>query len=76
MRKLKTLGLNNAGLKTFFESNIHSILIYGAVAWFTIMCKQSKDKLDSIQRHATRVIFPHLVYDELNMQTLHDFIFF
>ena len=29
--------------------------------------------------HATRVIFPHLVYDErlteLRMQTLHDFIF-
>ena len=79
MRKLKTLGLNNAGLKTFFESNIRSILIYGAPAWFTIMCKQSKDKLESIQRHATRVIFPHLAYDErlteLRMQTLRDFIF-
>ena len=79
MRKLKTLGVNNAGLKKFFESNIRSISIYGTPAWFTVKCKQSKDKLESIQRHAARVIFPHLPYDErlieLRTQTLHDFIF-
>ena len=43
------------------------------------MCKQFKDKLESIQRHATRVIFPHLAYaerlTELRMHTLHGFIF-
>ena len=59
MRKWKTLGPNNAGVKTFFGSNIRSILIYVAPAWFTIMWNQSIDKLESIQRHATRVIFPH-----------------
>ena len=56
-----------------------STLIYGAPAWLTLMCKQSKDKLESIQRHANRVSFPHLTYaerlTELRMQTLHDFIF-
>ena len=59
MRKWKTLGPNNAGVKTFFGSNIRSFLIYVARAWFTIMWNQSIDKLESIQRHATRVIFPH-----------------
>ena len=80
MRKWKTLGPNNAGVKTFFGSNIRSILIYVALAWFTIMWNQSIDKLESIQRHATRVIFPHWAYDErlteLRMQTVHDFYFY
>ena len=80
MRKLKTLGVNNAGLKTFFESNIRSISIYGTPAWFPVTCKQSKDNLESIQWHVARVIFSHLAYNErlieLRRQTLHDFIFY
>ena len=65
--------------KPFYESNIRSILIYGARAWFTILSDQCKEKLESIQRSATRVIFPDLAYEDrlelLVLQTLSDFVF-
>ena len=44
------------------------------------MCNQSNDKLEHIQRHPTRVIFPHWANDErltqLKMQALDGFIFY
>ena len=65
--------------KPFYESNIRSILIYGARAWFTILSDQCKEKLESIHRSAARVIFPDLAYEDrlelLVLQTLSDFVF-
>ena len=79
MRKLKTIGLNRAGLKTFYETNIRSLLIYGAPAWYSLLSQQCKDKLESVQRTATRIMLPDLEYtdrlDILAMPQLNNFIF-
>ena len=79
MRKLKTLGLNATGLKTFYETNIRSLLVYGSPAWYTLLSKQCKETLESVQRSATRIIFPDLSYDDrrcmLAVPVLNDFIF-
>ena len=80
MRALNTLGMNSVCLKTFYVSNIGSLLIYGAPAWYTILSDQCKEKLESTQRSATGVIFPYLAYREdrlelLVLPTLDDFIF-
>ena len=68
------------GSRHFFESNIHSIFIYGAPAWFTMMCKQSKRQNGKHTKTCHQSDFSTFsLYDErlteLRMQTLHDFIF-
>ena len=81
MRKLKTIGLNQAGLKTFYETNIRSLLIYGAPAWYSLLSQQCKDKLEQVQRTATRIILhvPDFEYAHrlviLALPQLNDFIF-
>ena len=79
MRQLKSYGLNSDGLKTFYISNIRSILLYGAPAWHSLLSVSSKEKLESIQRSATRIITPDLCHieslDFLSIPLLNDFIF-
>ena len=79
MRKLKTLGLNSTGLKTFYIANIRSILVYGTPAWYNILTPNSKDYSEKIQKSATRIIFPDFSYTDrlalLCIPTLNDFIF-
>ena len=79
MRQLKTAGLNADGLKTYFITNIRSILLYGSPAWYTLLSQTCKDSLELIQRSATRVILPDLDYDDrlvqLGLPTLNSFIF-
>ena len=53
MRQLKMLGLNAAGLKTFYTSTIRSLLLYGAPAWHSILNSTNKDKLELVQRSAS-----------------------
>ena len=57
MRQLKVQGLNTEGLETFYTSNVRSILLYGAPAWYSFISKDSKDMLERIQRSATRIIY-------------------
>ena len=79
MRQLKSFGLNSDGLKTFYISNIRSILLYGAPAWHSLLSLSSKEKLESIQRSATRIITPDMCHkdrlDFLSIPLLNDFIF-
>ena len=79
MRQLKVLGLNAAGLKTFYTSNIRSLLLYGAPAWHSILNSTCKDKLELVQRSASRIIYPDLCHEErlalLSLPLLNDFIF-
>ena len=64
MRKLETLGLNVAELKTFDETNIGSLSVYGSPAWYyTFLSQQCKETLESAQRSAKHIIFPDLSYD-------------
>ena len=79
MRKLKIIGLGRQGLKTFYLSNIRSIICYAAPAWFTLLSKHDKNNLEKIQRAATRVILPDTEYDDrltlLDIPLLSDFMF-
>ena len=60
MRKLKTFGLNNDGLKTFYVSNIRSVMSYAAPAWYTLLSNTNKQRLERLQRSATRIITPDM----------------
>ena len=79
MRTQKTLGMDSVGLKTFYVSNIRSLLIYGDPTRYTIFSDQCKEKLESTQRSAARFIFPDLAYEDrlelFVLQTLNNFIF-
>ena len=37
MRQLKVQGLNTEGLRKFYTSNVRSILLYGAPAWYSFI---------------------------------------
>ena len=78
MQKLKKLGLNASGLKTFYETNIPSLLVYNSPAWYTLLSQQCKETLESVQKSATRIIFSDLSYDDrrcmLAVPVLNDFI--
>ena len=80
MRKLRTLGLSNDGLKTFYLTNIRSVICYAAPAWFCLLLNHDKNKLESIQRTATKIILPDVEYADrlklLGIPLLTDFMFF
>ena len=59
MRQLKSLGLNNAGLVTFYITNVRSVLTYASPAWFLLLSDFSKNELEKVQRSATRIVLPH-----------------
>jgi hypothetical protein len=79
MRQLKNLGLNKRGLCVFYCSNIRSILTYAAPVWHEFLTTQSRTLLESIQRSATRIIYPDFSYEErlrfLSLSPINDFIF-
>ena len=71
LRQLKILGMNAEGLKTFYCSNIRSLLGYAAPAWFTLLGDTDSNRLEKVQRTATRVILPDQEYeDRLEMLSL------
>ena len=63
LRQLKILGMNSDGLNTFYCSNIRSLLSYVAPAWFTLLGDTNLEKLEKVQRSATRIILPDYEYD-------------
>ena len=79
LRQLKVIGMNSEGLKQFYVANIRSILSYASPAWFCMLSQTDKDRLERIQRSATRTIFPNNEYQDrlslLHLPTLCDFIF-
>ena len=79
MRQLKSLGLNSEGLTKFYCTNIRSIIVYAAPAWYGILCDRDKQKLEAIQKAASKIIYPTFTYDmrcvRLNIPTIQDFVF-
>ena len=63
MRKLKANGLNNEGLRTFYRSNISSLICYAVRAWYTFLSDHNKTRLERLQRSATRIIFSDFDYE-------------
>jgi hypothetical protein len=79
MRLLRRQGLDSAGLKTYYISNIHTIITYASTAWFLLCSKKNQQLLEQVQRHATRIIAPDIHgYEErlraLGLMTLEVFI--
>ena len=79
MKKLKTIGLNAEGLKMFYISNIRSVMSYAAPCWYTFLSDTNKQRLETIQKTAVKVILPEFSYEEiliaLNLPTINDFLF-
>ena len=58
--KLKRLGVDCDRLRSFYLANIRSVLAYAAPAFISILAKCDVEKLESVQRHATRIMMPEL----------------
>ena len=62
LRQLRILGMDTKGLRTFYCANIRSVLTYAAPAWYFLLSKQDQDRLEKVQRYATRIILPDCDY--------------
>lgn len=58
LRKLRNAGANTNSLLSFYMANIRSVMTYAAPVWYTLLSKQDLNRLESIQRSATRIIIP------------------
>ena len=56
MRVLKCLGMNSTGLKTYYVSNIGSVLTYASQAWASIISNQKMIKLTQIEKTAMKMM--------------------
>ena len=76
--RLKRIGMSKKGLTTYYVTLIRPLLVYGATAWFSILSQHNKDRLEKIQRAATRIILPDISYpDRLNdlcLPSLEDYV--
>ena len=74
----KILGMGTTGLNTFYSSNVRSIISYTSPAWYCLLSQRDKDRLEKLQRSATKVILPEQDYNSrlaiLNLTTIDDFI--
>jgi hypothetical protein len=79
LRQLKIFGMDSCGLRIFYCSNIRTILSYASPAWYFLLSDKDKERLEKVQRTATRIILPELDYfsrlSTLNLLMLSDFIF-
>ena len=79
MRQLKRLGMRPEGLRTFYCANIRSIIAYGAPVFYQFLSATTKDRLEKVQKSATKIIYPDLPFDDrltlLDLHSLNDFIF-
>ena len=79
LRKLRTIGLDVQGLKTFYFSNIRSVISYAAQAWFSLLGEHNRERLEKIQRSCTKIMLPESEYPDrlaiLNMTMLSEFLF-
>ena len=67
------------GLKTFYFSNIRSVISYAAQAWFSLLGEHNRERLEKIQRSCTKIMLPESEYPDrlaiLNMTVLSEFLF-
>ena len=78
LRKLKSLGMDLNGLKTFYIMKIRSLVSTSCAAWFPFLTIKCCDKLEAIQRSSTKAILPDLDYEDrcqsLSITTLECFL--
>ena len=75
MHKLRTIGLDVRGLKTFYSSNIRSVISYAAQAWFSLLGEHHRERLEKIQQSCTTIMLTESEYPDrlaiLNMTTMY-----
>ena len=78
MRQRRKLEMNQNGLKTFYCTNIRSILAYTSPVFYNFLSKTCKCRLERVQASDTKIIEPDLEYIEmlkfLDLLTPSDFI--
>ena len=79
MRKLKSIGLDSDGLRTFYLSNIRPIICYASPAWFSLIGDTNCERLEQLQRSASKIIMPDHDYEDrlgmLRIPYLSSFLF-
>ena len=70
MKLLKSMGMDREGLKTFYTTNIKSVIAYACPVWLNMLSHADKVRLERIQRSATRIILPHIDNYENRMDIL------
>ena len=79
MRQLKILGMDANGLRIFYCANVWSILSYTSPAWYYFLSDYNKQRVEHIQKRATKLIFPDISYDQrlnlLELPTVNSYIF-
>ena len=76
MKRLKSSGASVQDLKQFYTSIIRPICEYAVPMWATSIPKHLIQKLEIIQKRATKIMLPNLTYTEalaeLKLSTLQD----
>ena len=76
LRTLRRSGVPSRDLCSVFCYFIRPILEYACPVWHSSLTLKLSDEIEAIQRHAVKIILPHLTYDEglsaLNLTTLFD----
>ena len=76
LRMLKRSGVSPSDLRSVYSYFIRPVLEYAYPVWHTSLSSSLRDNVESIQRRAIRIIYPHLSYSqglqELNLPTLFD----
>ena len=78
MRQLRKVGMDKNGLKTYYCTNIRSVLAYASPVFYNFLSDTTKSKLEHVQDSATKIIEPDLEYPDrlkfLELPSLCDFI--
>ena len=78
MRQLRKVGMDKNGLKTYYCTNIRSVLAYASPVFYNFLSDTSKSKIEHVQDSATKIIEPALEYQDrltfLELPPLCDFI--
>ena len=71
--------MDTSSLKRFYCALVRPCLTYAAPAWFYLLSKQDRKRLEGMQQAATRVILPDASYalrlKILSMQKIEQFLF-
>jgi hypothetical protein len=70
LRKLKQAGVQKKGLSNFYLSCIRSVIVYSCPAWYSLLSLKNQEKLEKIQRRASKIIIPDIESYTERLKTL------
>ena len=66
--KLRKAGVDDSSLALFYKSRITPLLSYAAPAWYPMISKQDRERLEKYQRLCLRVILPNVTHTDERQQ--------